>query len=123
MSKNKNYGGYFKSNKKEEEVNELIVKPQTEEIHAAEETQEERHCEAPAEEQEVEDIRVAKQAKVSGAKRVNMRCDTSTDAPVLTVLSEGEVVRIVEKSSDGVWSRIQYNDKYGFMMSQFLKEI
>ena len=124
MSKHKNYGGYFKSNQKEEVVNEPVQET-VEEVQAVEETQEERHCEAPAEEQKEEDLELNRCiiAKVSGAKRVNMRLDASTEAPVLTVLSEGEEVRILEKSSDGTWARIQYNDKCGFMMSQFLKEI
>lgn len=126
MSKGNNYQKYYNRHKNEEAVNEPIVKPQTEEVHAAEETaevpQEERHCEASAEEQKMEEFK-PKTATVIGAKRVNMRCDASKDAPVLTVLSEGKEVRIVEKSSDGVWSRIQCNGKYGFMMSQFLKEI
>ena len=122
MSKNKNYGGYFKP-KKEEPINEPSTSP--EEIQTPE-----KAAEAPKEEAQVEETKVeepknigAIPAKVCGAKRVNMRADMSKDAPVKTVLEEGTTVYILERSSDGVWSKISLGlNDIGFMMSQFLKE-
>ena len=62
-------------------------------------------------------------AIVINAKRVNMRMDISKDAPVKKVLSSGTEVAILEKSTDGVWSKIKHGSDVGFMMSQYLKEI
>lgn len=122
MSKNKDYRKFYNKPKKEETVNESIVKPQTKEIHAAEETQEERYCEAPAEEQEVEELKIRK-AKVVGAARVNVRQHPGKDAKVLTVLSENAEVEMLNNSNPG-WNKVKTpSGAIGYMMSQFLKEI
>ena len=66
---------------------------------------------------------IPKKAIVVNAKRVNMRMDVSKDAPVKKVLSQGTEVAILEKSTNGVWSKIKHDSDVGFMMSQYLKEI
>jgi uncharacterized protein YgiM (DUF1202 family) len=62
-------------------------------------------------------------AVVTGAKQVNMRMDISKDAPVRKVLSEGTKVTVIDKSSDGAWSKIVSDSATGFMMTRYLKRI
>ena len=121
MSKHKNYGGYFKP-KKEEPINELNTSP--EEVQTTEEA-----VETPQEDPEIKALEKEVEApgpilaKVVNAKRVNMRADITKVAPIITTLSEGEEVEILEYSSDKNWAKIEYKSNTGFMMSQFLKEI
>ena len=118
MSKNKNYGNYFKKPKAEEPV-----KDDREEIPAVEE---EKVEEAPVEEEKVEEITPAKPIKVyavvSGAKRVNMRSKPNTGANVITVLNEGTKVELHD-SVDKVWSSVSYNGRDGYMMTMYLRPL
>lgn len=124
MSKNKNYGNYFKKPKVEEPV-----KDDREEIPTVEEptktpVEEEKVEEAPTEEVIERDLEqeVGKTyAIVSGAKKVNMRENPNIEAKVLTVLSMGTKVEFIDEI--GNWAEIKYNDEDGFMMKQFLKHV
>ncbi len=124
MSKNKNYGNYFKKPKVEEPV-----KDDREEIPAVEEStkapvEEEKVEEAPTEEAIKRDLEqeVDKTyAIVTGAKKVNMRENPNIEAKVLTVLSMGTKVEFIDEI--GNWAEIKYNDEDGFMMKQYLKHV
>lgn len=122
MSKNKDYRKFYNKPKKEETVNEPIVKPQTEEIHAAEETTETPQEETPVEEPKVEEPAIRK-AKVVGATRVNVRKFGSKDADVITVMSANAEVELLDSNYSG-WEKVKTpSGAIGYMMSQFLKEI
>lgn len=124
MSKNKNYGNYFKKPKVEEPV-----KDDREEIPAVEEptkapVEEEKVEEAPTEEVIGRDLEqeVGKTyAIVAGAKKVNMRENPNIEAKVLTVLKMGTKVEFIDEI--GNWAEIKYNDEDGFMMKQYLKHV
>lgn len=124
MSKNKNYGNYFKKPKVEEPV-----KDDREEIPAVEEptkapVEEEKVEEAPTEEvikRDLEQEVGTTYAIVTGAKKVNMRENPNIEAKVLTVLSMGTKVEFIDEI--GNWAEIKYNDEDGFMMKQYLKHV
>lgn len=113
MSKNKNYGSFYKKPQQEEPVNEKIV----EEIQTTETE------EAPVEEKEVETITPAESIKVyavvTGAKRVNLRIKPNTEAKVLAILDEGTKVELHD-SVDRIWSSVTYNGTDGYMMTMYL---
>lgn len=122
MSKNRNYGNYYKNPLKEEpkeEIREEAV--EVEEVHTEEPTPE---PEPVAFETEVTPKAVIQKtlAVVTGAKSVNLRADASKEAPIITAIPEKTAVKILEKSNQN-WYRIEVNDKIGFMMSKYLKEI
>lgn len=122
MSKNKNYGSYYKNpliEKPKEEIKEEAV--EVEEVHTEEPTSE---PEQVAIETEVTPKAVIQKtlAVVTGAKRVNLRADIGKEAPIITAIPEKTAVKILEKSNPN-WYHIEVNDKRGFMMSKFLKEI
>ena len=114
MSKNKNYGSFYKKPQQEEPVNETPV----EEVQAAETE------EAPVEEKKVEAITPAEPIKVyavvTGAKRVNLRIKPNTEAKVLAILDEGTRVELHD-SVDRVWSSITYNGTDAYMMTMYLR--
>lgn len=120
MSKNKNYGSYYKKPQVEEPVNETPV----EEVQVTEETAAAPIKEVPVEEEKVEEITPAEPIKVyavvSGAKRVNMRSKPNTGANVITVLNEGTKVELHD-SVDKVWSSVSYNGRDGYMMTMYLR--
>lgn len=128
MSKNKNYGNYFKKPKVEEPV-----KDDREEIPAVEEptkapVEEEKVEEAPTEEVIERDLEqeVGKTyAIVTGAKKVNMRENASTEAKVLIVLSMGTKVEFLDYvyGPGKAWAKIRYNGREGYMMEQYLKHV
>lgn len=121
MSKNKNYGNYYKKPQVEEPVNETPV----EEVQAVEETAAAPIEEAPVEEEKVEEVSEPKikYAIVTGAKKVNMRENASTEAKVLTVLNMGTKVEFLESiyGPGKAWAKIRYNGREGYMMAQFLR--
>lgn len=117
MSKNKNYRNYYK--------NPLIEEPKEEIKEESVETEEPTSDqEQVAIETEVTPKAVIQKtlAVVTGAKRVNLRTDMSKEAPIITSIPEKTAVMILEKSNPN-WYHIEVNDKKGFMMSKFLKEI
>lgn len=134
MSKKANYQNFYKPKnqvvtKEPEAVTEEIVESNQDDISkdVVIEPQEEESVLTEVSPKGVTehtiDEYIPKKAIVVNAKRVNMRTDISKDAPVRKVLSEGTAVTILEKSSDGVWSKIKHDSAVGFMMSQYLKEI
>lgn len=124
MSRNKNYGNYFKKPNVEEPV-----KDDREEISAVEEStkapvEEEKVEEASAEEAVERDLEQAVDktyAIVAGAKKVNMREMPNVEAKVLTVLSMGTKVEFIRDL--GNWAKVKHNDQDGFMMKQYLKHV
>lgn len=116
MSKNRNnYSGYFKSPTRE--VNDELKK-NIEEVQPIEEaTKETRESD--------EKIPEPKKAKVTGAKLVNMRAVASKDGMIIDKLPEGTIVEVGESKllANSGWTHIKYNEKTGFMMTKFLKEI
>lgn len=126
MSKNKCYNNFYKKPHQEEPVNEAPVEEvqTTEEIKAEAPVEEEKVEEAPTKEVIERDLEqeVGKTyAIVSGAKKVNMRENPNIEAKVLTVLSMGTKVELIDEI--GNWAEIKYNDEDGFMMKQFLKHV
>lgn len=126
--RNKGYNNYYK--KPETPVNEKKI----EEVQNTEETAEVVQEETPIEEEKVEEApteeaierdfeqEVGKTyAIVAGAKKVNMRENPNKEAKVLTVLSIGTKVELIDEI--GNWAEIKYNDEDGFMMKQFLKHV
>lgn len=123
MSKNKNYGNYYKKPQVEEPVNETPV----EEVQAVEETAAAPIEGAPVEEEKVEEVSEPKikYAIVTGAKKVNMRENASTEAKVLIVLSMGTKVEFLDYvyGPGKAWAKIRYNGREGYMMEQYLKHV
>lgn len=123
MSKNKNYGNYYKKPQVEEPINETPV----EEVQATEETAAAPIEKASVEEEKVEEVSEPKikYAIVAGAKKVNMRENASTEAKVLIVLGMGTKVEFLESiyGSGKAWAKIRYNDREGYMMEQYLKHV
>ena len=113
MSKNKNYGSYYK--------NPLVEQPAEEVEEPVTETQ---ASEPTVIETEVTPTEVVQKtaAIVKGAARVNMRAQASKDAHVLLVIPENTAVKILDDSNK-YWFRIEANGKVGFMMSKFLKRV
>ena len=110
MSRNRNYQNFY--SKPEVPANETPV----EEVQTAE------IPEAPVEEAKTEDIqeKIKEYAVVIGDKKVNMRTEPKKDAAVVTVLAPGTRVETHEFISPA-WTKVSYEDKSGFMMSQFLR--
>lgn len=112
MSKNRNnYGSFYKPQPKEvsnEKIEEAIVK---------EEVAEALMEETPEEESKVEEPVIL---KVTNTKRVNFRKAPNKDATILSVLSEGNEVEMINKPSPE-WYKVKVNDKVGFIMAQYLK--
>ena len=115
MSKNKNYGSYYK--------NPLIEQP------TEENTEETPVTEAPIPEPAVVETEVTPKeviqktaAIVKGAARVNLRSAANKDAKPLAVIPENTTVMILDDSNE-YWFRIEANNKIGFMMSKFLKRV
>lgn len=107
MSKNRhNYSGYYKSPTQEITSNN---KADFKEDQPIRETTPKR----------------PKKAKVTGAKLVNMRENPNKESNVIDKLKEGTIVEVGESKllANSTWTHIKYNEKTGFMMSQFLKEI
>lgn len=130
MSKNKGYNNFYKKPHQEEPVNEAPVEEvqTTEEIKAEAPVEEEKVEEAPTEEAIERDLEqeVDKTyAIVTGAKKVNMRENASTDAKVLTVLSMGTKVEFLDYvyGPGKAWAKIRYNGREGYMMEQYLKHV
>lgn len=126
MSKGNNYQKYYNQHKKEEAVNEPIVKPQTEEVHTAEETAEpttevtpEEVAAEPVSEKEVADKK--QRVIVVNANLVNLRKAPSENAEILNVVRKGTKLEASEKLPE--WTKVHFNGQDGYMMSQFLKEI
>ena len=119
MSRQKNYQNYYRRPKEEEHVNESYKSQ-------AEETKQEPQKESTEQpKEEIKEVSQPKKAKVTGAKLVNMRAIASKDGKIIDKLPEGTIVEVGESKLfvDTAWAHIKYNDKTGFMMSQFLKEI
>ena len=117
MSKNKNYGNYYKNPLVEKPKEEIKEEP----VEAEEPTPEQEQV---AIETEVTPKAVIQKtlAVVTGAKRVNLRAGIGKEAPIITAIPEKTTVKILEKSNPN-WYHIEVNDKRGFMMSKYLKEI
>lgn len=119
MSKKQNYQNYYKKPMTEVKVDE--EKEEIKDVRTAEAVEE--STEQPKE--EIKEVLQPKKAKVTGAKLVNMRAVASKDGKIIDKLPEGTIVEIGESKllANSGWTHIKYNDKTGFMMSQFLKEI
>lgn len=117
MSKNKNYGNYYKNPIKEETV-------EVEEVHTEEPTPE-LEQETVVETQVTPKAVIQKTvAVVTGAVRVNLRKGPSKDFQVIASIPEKTAVKILDKTNDD-WYKIEVNDitGIGYMMSKYLKEI
>lgn len=122
MSKNRNYGNYYK--------NPLVEEPKEESIPEVEDTiQEEAPIEEPAPEPIVVETEVTPKkviektlAVVTGAKKVNLRKGPSKDDSIIKAIPEKTAVKVLDKSNKD-WYKIEVNDNAGFMMSKYLKEI
>ena len=126
MSKGNNYQKYYNQHKNEETVNEPIVKPQTEEVHAAEETAEpvteaapEEVATEPVPEKEVADKK--QKVIVVNANLVNFRKAPSKNAEILNIVRKGTTLEASEKLPE--WTKVHFNGQDGYIMSMFLKEI
>ena len=122
MSKNRNYGNYYKNPLKEESKEEIKEETgEVEEVHTEEPTPE---PEPVVVETEVTPKAVIQKtlAVVTGAKKVNLRADASKEAPIITAIPEKTAVKVLKKTNPN-WYHIEVNDKRGFMMSKYLKEI
>lgn len=126
MSKGNNYQKYYNQHKNEEAVNESIVKPQTEEVHAAEETAEpvteaalEEVTTEPIPEKEVVDKK--QKVIVVNANLVNFRKAPSKNAEILDIVRKGTTLEASEKLPE--WTKVHFNGQDGYIMSKFLKEI
>lgn len=116
MSKNKNYGNYYKNPIKEE------PKEEVEEVHTEEPTPEQE----PIVETQVTPKAVIQKtiAVVTGAAMVNLRKGPSKDFQVIASIPEKTAVKILDKTNKD-WYKIEVNDitGIGYMMSKYLKEI
>lgn len=120
MSKNKNYGNYYKNLLKEESKEE--IKEETVEV---EEPTPEPEQEPVVETQVTPKAVIQKTiAVVTGAARVNLRKGPSKDFPVIASIPEKTAVKMLDKTNDD-WYKIEVNDitGIGYMMSKYLKEI
>lgn len=126
MSKGNNYQKYYNQHKNEEAINEPIVKPQTEEVHAAEETAEpitevtsEEVAAEPVPEKEVAEKK--QRVIVVNANLVNLRKAPSKNAEILNIVRKGTKLEASAKLPE--WTKVHFNGQDGYMMSKFLKEI
>ncbi len=126
MSKGNNYQKYYNQHKNKEAVNEPIVKPQTEEVHAAEETTEpttevtpEEVAAEPVPEKEVADKK--QRVIVVNTNLVNLRKAPSKNAEILNVVRKGTTLEASAKLPE--WTKVHFNGQDGYIMSMFLKEI
>lgn len=119
MSKNRNYQNCYSNPVVDEPANEFIEQ-QTEESKETEDISE-TVSDAVLEEAKTP---VTKNAIVINANLVNMRENPVKDAAIICQVKKGTVVEIGGTTTiDPDWSHIKVNNKTGFMMSKFLKEI
>lgn len=118
MSKNKNYGNYYKNLLVEQPVEE------TEEAHDIVDVTEPEIKEETVVETQVTPTEVIQKtaAIVKGAKRVNIRSKASKESSVIVSVPENTTVKILDDSNK-YWFKIEFKDKVGYMMSQFLKRV
>lgn len=123
MSKNRNYQNYYGKPVVNEPTNETIEQ-QTEEVKEIDGISETVADAASEEIKEAEAPVATKKAIVINANLVNMRESPVKDAAIICQVKKGTVVEIGSTTILGPdWSHIKVNNKTGFMMSQFLKEI
>lgn len=115
MSKNKNYGNYYK--------NPLAEQP-AEEAHDIVDVTEPEIMEEAVVETQVTPTEVIQKtaAIVKGAKRVNIRSKASKESSVIVSVPENTAVKILDDSNK-YWFKIEFKDKVGYMMSQYLKRV
>lgn len=115
MSKNKNYGSYYK--------NPLIEQP-VEESHDVVDAPEPETKEEAVVETQVTPTEVIQKtaAIVKGAKSVNIRSKASKESSVIVSVPENTAVKILDDSNK-YWFKIEFKDKVGYMMSQYLKRV
>lgn len=115
MSKNKNYGSYYK--------NPLVENPVEDTHDIVDVTEPEIKEEAVVETQVTPTEVIQKTAAVvKGAKRVNIRSAASKESSVIVSVPENTAVKIIDDSNK-CWLKIEFEDKVGYMMSQFLKRV
>lgn len=118
MSKNKNYGSYYK--------NPLVEQPaeETEEAHDIVDAKEPEIKEEVVVETQVKPAEIIQKtaAIVKGAKCVNIRSKASKESSVIVSVPENTAVKILDDSNK-YWFKIEFKDKVGYMMSQFLKRV
>lgn len=115
MSKNKNYGSYYK--------NPLVEQPAEEADDIVDVTEPEIKEEAVVETQVTPTEVIQKTlAIVKGAKRVNIRSKASKESSVIVSIPENTAVKVLDDSNK-YWFKIEFEDKVGYMMSQFLKRV
>lgn len=120
MSKNKNYGNYYKNPLVEEPKEEIKEEPVEVEKPTPEPEQE-----LVVETQVTPKAIIQKTvAVVTGAARVNLRKGPSKDFHAIASIPEKTAVKILDKTNDD-WYKIEVNDitGIGYMMSKYLKEI
>lgn len=123
MSKNRNYQNYYSKPVADEPTNEPIEQ-KTEDVKEIEVASETVADAVSEETKETETPAITKKAIVINANLVNMRENPVKDAAIICQVKKGTVVEIGSTTILGSdWSHIKVNNKTGFMMSQFLKEI
>ena len=63
----------------------------------------------------------AKTGKMTVTESIKFRKEASTDSEALATIYGGETVNVVEQYSNG-WAKIEYNNKTGYIKSEFLRE-
>ena len=66
-------------------------------------------------------VPVNKQYKVVGADQLNVRASASTSSAILGKLSEGQTIESL--GQDGLWHKIKYQNKDGWVHSDYLRAI
>ena len=124
MSKNKNYGAFYKGNRTED-ISEEKTNVQSEEIVTTEEATEAPVEEEKKEEQKVEEPAPRKEeifAVVANASKVNMRYKPNKGSQAINILPEKAKVKVLEETNEEWW-KIHYKGYTGYMMSKYLKRV
>lgn len=118
MSKNKNYGNYYRNPLFEQSAEKTEEEHDTADISVPEVKEE------PVVETQVKPAEIIQKtaAVVKGAKRVNIRSKASKESSVIISVPENTAVKILDDSNK-YWFKIEFKDKVGYMMSQFLKRV
>ena len=123
MSKHKSYNEFYKPRKEEETKENVSEEVQIEEEAVEAPPEEKEEVTEAVEEIKVEEQPIVKKLEVVGADRVNLRVAPNKQAKVLTVLSKGEKVNSTYDGVGSTWTKVDYKEFTGYMMSMFLKEI
>lgn len=104
----------------EEETPEEQPEEETPEEETPEEQPEEAPEEEPEEEAPAENTATAQNRETRFTESVRLRAEPSTEAEYLGTVYQGESVTQIESYEDG-WSKINYNGKECYCMTQYLE--